>query len=52
MADAHIGRVCAFRMLHYIMANSYSNEFSFYCFATKLIGVTEKVNYMMSNYNI
>ena len=39
-------------LLHYIMADSYSNEFSFYCLATKLIAVTEKVDYMMSNYNI
>ena len=34
------------------MADKYSNVISFYCFATKLIGVTEEVNYMMSNYNI
>ena len=39
-------------LIHYIMADKYSNVISFYCFATKLIGVTEKVDYMMSNYNI
>ena len=39
-------------LIHYIMADSYSNEFSFYCLATKLIAVREKVDYMMSNYNI
>ena len=34
------------------MADKYSNVISFYCFATKLVDVIEKVNYMMSNYNI
>ena len=34
------------------MADKYSNVISFYCFATKLIGVTEKVNSTMINDNI
>ena len=39
-------------LIHYIMANKYSNVISFYCFATKLIVVTEKVNNTIINDNI
>ena len=39
-------------LIHYIMADEYSNVITFYCFAIKLIGVTEKVNNTMINDNI
>ena len=39
-------------LIHYIMADEYSNVILFYCFANKLIAVKEKINNMMSNDNI
>ena len=37
---------------NYIMAYEYSNVILFYCFANKLIAVTEKINDMISIDNI
>ena len=39
-------------LIHYIMADEYSNIILFYCFANKLIAVKEKINNMISNDNI
>ena len=39
-------------LIHYMMANKYSNVILFYYLANKLIGVTEKVKNVMINYNL